>query len=543
MESRKADLPTPRPRRCGCDPLGELRRGLYGIGPRPLFFARILGIALLAAGGAVYVGLALRQFLTQTPITQYATVVRPLPQPDLLLCLDRVRLGLCGAGARTTTRWWQVGPGKIAAEAPKPKKVGRQDDGSEDVVPPADYDGLFGCNLTGSPWNGARRRRVEPRQNGASASSPVRGPTEVEIEASGYPLMPEPVELWLSHDMDYVASNGIFDDISGLFACHLFPVSRSVAGGTPVANWTRSYSVGIDAPVANRTDAEPGAWRDSVWAALVHPKATEAFLSGRALAIGDLDAYRVELNTRTTLSWTFAVDRTAGSGDRGGGRRDPISAPGGEFYAADAQRQAVLRSDFRRGYLRHIEVSVVPANRPADTLGGFVVVQAASVYTFTALDVVTSVGAMITWMAILYRALFGQGRLQPLGLVQVCLLRGAVSERMGERYGKGYDPEAPAPPPAAPAPMAVPAPARQPRASLPPPAPPGKKSSFRAELRRELASLRAEVEGLRADRDAGGRRIAHLEAQDRIAGDLYMNRWALAEMLAEAGAPLAPGKG
>ncbi|KAI9013717.1 hypothetical protein DFJ74DRAFT_710158 [Hyaloraphidium curvatum] len=587
--------PQPRPgvlqRRCGCDPFGELRRGLWGIGPQSVFLARVLGIVLLAVGGAIYIALAVRQYLTQTPVTQAATLVRPLPHPDLVLCLDRRALGLCVDGAATYTVFSESGPGKLGSETAPGRRRKRQ-------------EGLFGCGrpmgVSGAEWDaymesnpgvGRRKIRLSRRSAELELEPEVVAQTERQDLPPPSPPMPDPIELRLAYPPGSGASSEVAFDATGIsFSCHLFPASRAVAGGTLVGNDTRSYTVSVTAP-ADRTTAEPGPWQGTLWAALVHPRVTEAFFSGRIRSLGVLDAFPVQVNTIATLAWTFAIDKTVGLGSENGGGRYVQATPGGEVYLVSNQRQGLLREDFALGtFLRYADVVVVSENRPAATPGTFTVVETTSVYTFTTLDVITSVGAMMTWCAVLYRAFFGQGRLQPLGLVQMCFLRSRAARRMGELYGRGYDPSKAYAPPSPPAPaptppsltpatrgtssatlfvpdnfmpstafasqasISVPASARsvaarQPaaahdaveawleeRASLPPSVPSapasGKKAS-REEVRREMAELRAAL-------DAGMRRIARLEAQDRMVGDLYLNRDVVGAMLAEAEAEMPP---
>lgn len=95
MYSLDRSYPPPRPpsvasfssgRRCAL--CHRFQRNFYGIGPREVVGARIIGVVLLFCVAIAYFGFTLSQYLNTPMITRTTTLLRPIIHPDAVICVD-----------------------------------------------------------------------------------------------------------------------------------------------------------------------------------------------------------------------------------------------------------------------------------------------------------------------------------------------------------------------------------------------------------------------------------------------------------------------
>ncbi|KAI9003528.1 hypothetical protein DFJ74DRAFT_439690 [Hyaloraphidium curvatum] len=542
-----AGQPPPQKPKCW-NPFRAASDALYGIGPPSLAVARVVGLLLIAGGAAVYLGLTIQQYVTQTPVTRSATLVVPLQHPDLVLCGDRLTRGFCSAGAMLEGGFRPAAGGLLQ----------RRQDGEYEAArtgcdkPAAVEQAVWDTWLQELPSFGVNRTFLAPGPGGAVRMYNTKSP--------GFPYVPLELATFAIGGGRVPGRLGVDVTNQGpTISCWLYPISGTspVQVNTSDESGAGSYSLGMLVPVPSLDEATFVSQRDSpLWAALVHPRTTADLLSGKTPSLGRMDFFTVDMNTQTDARWTLRIDRTVGAGSEDGGGRYRQRAPGGQVYSVQVSRERMARFNETTGddgYYRYFSLRVATANPPAGGGGAlFTVQEDTSVNAFTVVNVLTAAGALLTWSLVAYRFLFGSVRLRPFGVVQAFLLRGAYSARLRELYGEGWDPELGrgsmtrrGPKGGKPdggdasvtrarsdswaSTTTVPP---SPVASLPPSTLPHLPGGTDPDMAAALLALAERIAALEAgaSRDLA-RRTAHLETVDRLTNDLYLDRAAVLEML------------
>lgn len=355
---------------------------VYGIGPKSVFIARVFGLLALLAGAVVYFGLTLNQFLTQSLINRYTFDVRTVPHPDLVFCADMAAIGYGTPGFSVQATY--VTPGK---------------------------------SIVGRRSRSLRNKRSE-----------TETPVNLQLK-----------KLSVGKDIRLMSWSGISPNAT----CYLMAMSTLLPlSGLVSSVVAYSYSVWLGAPVSSRDDTE--FLIDTFSYGLLHPTVVKEFLAGSRSSLGAVDLYQGSINCASQILWEFYQSQSPNDG------KLIQETPNGEFYDPYPTQVCKLYTELngtQRQHFRYVEIdsyinnyyAAITSQKPDPDGLLWTVNVLSNERSFTVLNVLTSVGSMITWMLVFYRLFYGSFRLRPLGLVQAWILRGPMANRLKELYGKNWD--------------------------------------------------------------------------------------------------------
>lgn len=193
------------------------------------------------------------------------------------------------------------------------------------------------------------------------------------------------------------------------------------------------------APAPNKENAT--SFASNAWA-LIHPALTARLLSGKIKTIGQINERTTPISCTSYCEFELVVDKTVSDYVI----KNP--PPNSEFYIpTTSQRREgaypwTYDEDDNPIWYYSVSIAAFTKNRGShgkDVQFIFAVNELTSERIFTVLNVFTSIGAMLTWIMIAYRLLFGSLRIRPFGIVQQYILRHKFSTRLKELYGRGWD--------------------------------------------------------------------------------------------------------